>query len=78
MAADGKYELAASLLESASAGFDRAESIATAERFVYVKLMEKYQNTELREHQAETSIGSSPFVRCAACLRKEAAARSHP
>ena len=42
MAADGKYELAAALLESASAGFGRAESIATAERFVYLKLMEKY------------------------------------
>jgi hypothetical protein len=28
MAADGKYELAASLLESASARFGRAESIA--------------------------------------------------
>ena len=34
MAADGKYELAASLLE------------ASAARFVYLKLMEKYQNTD--------------------------------
>jgi glyoxylase-like metal-dependent hydrolase (beta-lactamase superfamily II) len=46
MAADGKYELAASLLESASARFGRTESIAKAERFVYLKLMEKYQNTD--------------------------------
>ena len=46
MAADAKYELAASLLESASARFGRTESIAKAERFVYLKLMEKYQNTD--------------------------------
>jgi glyoxylase-like metal-dependent hydrolase (beta-lactamase superfamily II) len=46
MAADGKYELAASLLESASARFGRTESIAKTERFVYLKLMEKYQNTD--------------------------------
>jgi glyoxylase-like metal-dependent hydrolase (beta-lactamase superfamily II) len=46
MAADGKYELAASLLESASARFGRTQSIAKAERFVYLKLMEKYQNTD--------------------------------
>ena len=46
IAADGKYELAASLLESASARFGRTESIAKAERFVYLKLMEKYQNTD--------------------------------
>jgi glyoxylase-like metal-dependent hydrolase (beta-lactamase superfamily II) len=46
MAADGKYELAASLLESAKARFGRTESIAKAERFVYLKLMEKYQNTD--------------------------------
>src|SRR5580700_6857390 len=46
MAADGKYELAASLLESAKARFGRTESIAKVERFVYLKLMEKYQNTD--------------------------------
>src|SRR5216684_5580608 len=46
MAADGKYELAASLLESSSAKFGRTESIAKAERLVYLKLMEKYQNTD--------------------------------
>jgi glyoxylase-like metal-dependent hydrolase (beta-lactamase superfamily II) len=46
MVADGKYELAASLLESASARFGRTESIAKAERLVYLKLMEKYQNTD--------------------------------
>jgi alkyl sulfatase BDS1-like metallo-beta-lactamase superfamily hydrolase len=46
MAADGKYELAASLLTSASARFGRTESIAKAERLVYLKLMEKYQKTD--------------------------------
>jgi len=46
MAADGKYELAASLLESASARFGRTDSIAKVERLVYLKLMEKYQNTD--------------------------------
>src|SRR5713226_2578956 len=46
MTADGKYELAASLLESSSARFGRTESIAKVERFVYLKLMEKYQNTD--------------------------------
>jgi glyoxylase-like metal-dependent hydrolase (beta-lactamase superfamily II) len=46
MAADGKYELAASLLEPSVARFGRTESIAKAERLVYLKLMEKYQNTD--------------------------------
>src|SRR5712692_4824251 len=46
IAADGKYELAASLLASASARFGRTESIAKAERLVYLKLMEQYQNTD--------------------------------
>src|SRR5712664_1348211 len=46
MTADGKYELAASLLESSSARFGHTESIAKAERLVYLKLMEKYQNTD--------------------------------
>jgi glyoxylase-like metal-dependent hydrolase (beta-lactamase superfamily II) len=46
MAKDGKYELAASLLESSAARFGRTESIARAERLVYMKLMEKYQNTD--------------------------------
>jgi glyoxylase-like metal-dependent hydrolase (beta-lactamase superfamily II) len=46
MTADGKYELAASLIESSSARFGHTESIAKAERLVYLKLMEKYQNTD--------------------------------
>jgi hypothetical protein len=46
MVADGKYELAASLLEASAARFGRTEPIAKAERLVYLKLMEKYQNTD--------------------------------
>jgi len=46
MAADGKYELAASLLESSAGRFGKTESIGKAERLVYLKLMEKYQNTD--------------------------------
>jgi len=46
IAADGKYELAASLLDPSAARFGRTESISKAERLVYLKLMEKYQNTD--------------------------------
>jgi glyoxylase-like metal-dependent hydrolase (beta-lactamase superfamily II) len=46
MAADGKYELAASLLKASEARYGRTESIVKAERLVYLKLMEKYQNTD--------------------------------
>jgi hypothetical protein len=44
--ADGKYELAASLLESTGDRFERSSSVANAKRLVYLKLMEKYQNTD--------------------------------
>jgi glyoxylase-like metal-dependent hydrolase (beta-lactamase superfamily II) len=46
LVADGKYELAASLLESSRSRFENSESVAKAERLVYLKLMEKYQNTD--------------------------------
>jgi len=46
MAADGKYELAASLLEASATRFGHTESILKTERLVYLKLMEKYQNTD--------------------------------
>jgi glyoxylase-like metal-dependent hydrolase (beta-lactamase superfamily II) len=46
IAADGKYELAASLLGWSKARFGRTDSIAKAEQLVYEKLMEKYQNTD--------------------------------
>jgi glyoxylase-like metal-dependent hydrolase (beta-lactamase superfamily II) len=46
LAADGKYELAASLLESSESRFDRSQSVAGLKRLIYLKLMEKYQNTD--------------------------------
>ncbi len=46
LAADGKYELAASLLESSEGRFKHSESVARAKRLVYLKLMEKNQNTD--------------------------------
>jgi hypothetical protein len=46
LGADGKWELAASLLESCRTRFARSESVAKAERLVYLKLMEKTQNTD--------------------------------
>jgi glyoxylase-like metal-dependent hydrolase (beta-lactamase superfamily II) len=46
LAADGKYELAASLLESSGNRFERSTSVANAKRLVYLKLMEKHQNTD--------------------------------
>jgi glyoxylase-like metal-dependent hydrolase (beta-lactamase superfamily II) len=46
LAADGKYELAASLLESVGSRFEHSTSVANARRLVYLKLMEKHQNTD--------------------------------
>jgi hypothetical protein len=46
MAADGKYELAAFLLESTGDRFTGSKSIAGAKELVYLKLVEKNQNTD--------------------------------
>jgi glyoxylase-like metal-dependent hydrolase (beta-lactamase superfamily II) len=46
MVADGNHELAASLLQSARARLGETEAIKGAERLVYLKLMEKWQNTD--------------------------------
>jgi glyoxylase-like metal-dependent hydrolase (beta-lactamase superfamily II) len=46
LSADGKYELAADLIESAEAKFPGSDSLKRAKRFVYLKLMEKNQNTD--------------------------------
>jgi glyoxylase-like metal-dependent hydrolase (beta-lactamase superfamily II) len=46
LVADGKYELAASLLESTGSRFKGSASVANARRLVYLKLMEKHQNTD--------------------------------
>jgi glyoxylase-like metal-dependent hydrolase (beta-lactamase superfamily II) len=46
LTADGKYELAASLLESSGDRFARSAAVTAAKRLVYLKLMEKHQNTD--------------------------------
>jgi glyoxylase-like metal-dependent hydrolase (beta-lactamase superfamily II) len=46
LARDGKYELAASLLESSAPKFPKSESLKRVKRFVYLKLTEKNQNTD--------------------------------
>ena len=46
LTAGGKYELAVSLLESSGDRFARSTSVANAKRLVYLKLMEKHQNTD--------------------------------
>ena len=46
LVAEGKYELAASLLESTGSRFQGSASVANARRLVYLKLMEKHQNTD--------------------------------
>jgi glyoxylase-like metal-dependent hydrolase (beta-lactamase superfamily II) len=46
LVADGKYELAASLLESSAGRFEHSASVAHAKRLVYLKLMEEYQNMD--------------------------------
>jgi glyoxylase-like metal-dependent hydrolase (beta-lactamase superfamily II) len=46
MIADGKYELAASLLEASGDRFDHSEAVRKAQRLVYLKLMEQNQNSD--------------------------------
>ena len=44
--ADGKYAMAASLLDTAEARFPNSGALRTAKRLAYLKLMEKHQNTD--------------------------------
>jgi alkyl sulfatase BDS1-like metallo-beta-lactamase superfamily hydrolase len=46
MVADGKYELASSLLESCRSRFAHSEPVRNTERLIYLKLMEQYQNSD--------------------------------
>jgi glyoxylase-like metal-dependent hydrolase (beta-lactamase superfamily II) len=46
LVADGKFELAASLIDSSEGRFEHSDSVAKAKRLVYLKLMEKNQNTD--------------------------------
>jgi alkyl sulfatase BDS1-like metallo-beta-lactamase superfamily hydrolase len=41
---DGKYELAASLLDSSADRFSNSEAVRKTSRIIYLKLMEQYQN----------------------------------
>jgi glyoxylase-like metal-dependent hydrolase (beta-lactamase superfamily II) len=46
LSADGKYAMAAALLETAEPKFPDSEGLKNAKRFAYLKLMEKNQNTD--------------------------------
>lgn len=46
LAADGRYAMAADLIESAEVKFPGSDSVKRAKRFAYLKLMEKNQNTD--------------------------------
>ena len=46
LSADGKYAMAAELLETAEPKFPNSEPLKRAKRFAYMKLMEKNQNTD--------------------------------
>ena len=46
LAADGRYAMAAELIESAEAKFPASDSLKRAKRFAYLKLMEKNQNAD--------------------------------
>ena len=46
LSADGKYAMAAELLETAEPKFPNSDALKNATRFAYLKLMEKNQNTD--------------------------------
>jgi len=46
LAADGRYALAAELIEAAEPKYPNSEALKRAKRFAYLKLMEKNQNTD--------------------------------
>jgi len=46
LAADGRYAMAAELIETTETKFPGSDSLKRAKRFVYLKLMEKNQNTD--------------------------------
>jgi len=46
LASDGKYEMAAALIEAAEPRLPNSEALSRAKRFAYLKLMEKSQNTD--------------------------------
>jgi alkyl sulfatase BDS1-like metallo-beta-lactamase superfamily hydrolase len=46
LSADGKYAMAAELIETAEPKFPNSDALKRAKRFAYLKLMEKNQNTD--------------------------------
>jgi hypothetical protein len=46
LSTNGKYAMAAELLETAGPKFPNSKGLKTARRFAYLKLMEKNQNTD--------------------------------
>ena len=46
LAADGRYALAAELIEAAEPKYSNSQALKRAKRFVYLKLIEKNQNTD--------------------------------
>src|SRR5262249_41517765 len=46
LAADGRYAMAAELIEAAATKFPGSDSLRRAKRFAYLKLMEKNQNMD--------------------------------
>src|SRR5579859_7767844 len=46
LSADGKYAMAAELLETAEPKFPHSDALKNAKRFAYLKLMERNQNTD--------------------------------
>jgi len=46
LAQDGKYEMAAALIDTAEPKFRNSDSLKRAKRFAYLKLIEKNQNTD--------------------------------
>jgi glyoxylase-like metal-dependent hydrolase (beta-lactamase superfamily II) len=46
LSTDGKYAMAAELLETAGPKFPNSEALKSAKRYAYLKLMEKNQNTD--------------------------------
>ena len=57
LVANGKYELAASLLESSGSRFEHSTSVASAKRLVYLKLMEEHKIPPVQVHHLFDKIG---------------------
>jgi len=78
---DGKYELAASLLESSGTRFDHSDQVAKVRRLVYLKLMEENQNTDPFKYiiySAKINQSTSPMITDAIANTKQATTVPQP